>query len=70
MQFRDHHLNISVMLNGKPFKAIVDTGAPDTTLFAEEAKRVFDLSKDSPNAIAYRTADRNRPPSEYVFGSR
>lgn len=68
MQFRDHHLNISVMLNGKPFKAIVDTGAPDTTLFAEEAKRVFDLSKDSPNAIA---SDSGPEPGsfEYVFES-
>ena len=47
MPFRNHHINTPVMLNGKSFKAILDTGAPGTTLFAHEAKHVFDTTKES-----------------------
>lgn len=47
MTFRDHHLIIPVTLNGKTFNAIIDTGAPGTTLTAPEAKRVFDVTADS-----------------------
>jgi predicted aspartyl protease len=68
MLFRDHHINIPVMLNGKPFKAMVDTGAPGVTLLAPEAKRVFDITKDSPGSI---TSDSGPEPRrfEYIFDS-
>lgn len=68
MQFRDHHINISVMLDGKPIKAIVDTGAPDTTLFAEEAKRAFDITKESTGSIVASSGPEPRP-FEYIFGN-
>jgi predicted aspartyl protease len=44
MRFADHHLILNVMLDDHPFRAIIDTGAPNTTLTMEEAKRVFDLA--------------------------
>ncbi len=47
MHFVGHHLVLDVMLDGHPFRAIVDTGAPSTTLTMEEAKRVFDLTAEN-----------------------
>lgn len=49
MKFIDHHLRIDVELNGRKFRAILDTGATDTTLTAGDARRVFDLTEDSPD---------------------
>ena len=46
MRFEAHHLILDVMLDDHPFRAIVDTGAPNTTLTMEEAKRVFGLTGD------------------------
>lgn len=68
MLFRDHHLIVQVLLNGKPFKAIIDTGAPRTTLFDDEAKRVFDITESSPGSVV---KDAGPPPRdfEYVFDS-
>ena len=66
MQFRDHHINIPLLLNSKPFKATVDTGAPGTTLLAPEAKRVFDLTGESPGITVSSTGPEPRP-FEYTF---
>ena len=49
MQFLDSHLVVDVSLDGHSFKAIVDTGATDTTLSMAEAKRVFDITPDDRN---------------------
>ncbi|HKU54350.1 MAG TPA: aspartyl protease family protein [Rhizomicrobium sp.] len=46
MRFPDHHLILDVSLDGHPFRAIVDTGAPDTILSMAEAKRVFDITAE------------------------
>ena len=49
MVFRqDHHLRIPVVLNGHAFNAIIDTGAPVSTIMADEAKRVFGLAGPAP----------------------
>jgi predicted aspartyl protease len=68
MLFRDHHINIPVLLNGKPFKAIMDTGAPGTTLLAPEAKRVFDITRESPGITISSSGPEPRP-FEYIFDS-
>lgn len=44
MHFMNRHLILNVTLDGHTFRAIVDTGAPGTTLFASEAQRVFGLN--------------------------
>jgi predicted aspartyl protease len=49
MRFADHQLNLNVSLDGHPFKALIDTGAPDTTLSMAEAKRVFDITAEDRN---------------------
>jgi len=46
MRLVDRHLHLDVMLDGHPFRAMIDTGATGTTLTTEEAKRVFDLSAE------------------------
>lgn len=49
MTFReDHHLRIPVVLNDHTFNAIIDTGAPTSTIMASEAKRVFGLDGPAP----------------------
>ena len=44
MRFMNNHLILDVMLDGHPFRAMVDTGAPETILYMSEAKRVFGLA--------------------------
>jgi hypothetical protein len=56
MRFVDHHLNLDVTLDGHKFKAMIDTGAPETTLTMAEAKRVFGVTAE----------DRDKP-FEHVF---
>lgn len=46
MRFWDHHLILDISLDGRPFRAILDTGAPGTTLSMAEAKRVFDIAAE------------------------
>jgi len=47
MRFPDHHVILDVSLDGHPQRAILDTGAPVTTLSRAEAKRVFDIAADN-----------------------
>jgi len=56
MRFLDHHLILDVSLDGHSFRAIIDTGAGDTTLTMGEARRVFGL-----------TATDSEKPFEHVF---
>jgi predicted aspartyl protease len=56
MHFTDNHLNLDVTLDGHPLRAMIDTGAPDTTLTVAEARRVFGI-----------TAENNDEAFEHVF---
>lgn len=47
MRFDGHHLILDVTLDDHPFRAIIDTGAPGTTLSMAEAKRVFGLTAEN-----------------------
>lgn len=49
MKLLDNHLHVDVVLDGHPFRAIIDTGASGTILTASEAKRVFGLTEDTPD---------------------
>jgi hypothetical protein len=48
MHFKDHHLNLSVTLDGQPVKAMIDTGASNTVLYTSAAKQMFGVTADSP----------------------
>ncbi len=57
MRFADHHLNLDVSLDGHHIRAMIDTGAPRTTLTMAEAKRVFDITaqdQDKPFEHAFQ----------------
>jgi predicted aspartyl protease len=56
MRFVDHHLNLDVTLEGHPLRAMIDTGAPRTTLYMAEASRTFGI-----------TAEDGDKPFEHVF---
>jgi predicted aspartyl protease len=62
----DNHLALSVTLDGRPIKAMIDTGSPDTVLTTEAAKQAFDLTADSPGAKQLDGAGNDRT-FEYVF---
>jgi len=49
VRFMDHRLTLTVSLDGHPFKALIDTGAEDTTLSMAEAKRVFGVTVEDRN---------------------
>jgi len=63
---RDIHIWIPVTLDGKPFKAALNTGAARTTMSAKVAKYVFDVTAESPGAVPLGSFDGN--PEHKVFG--
>ncbi|HET7085056.1 MAG TPA: aspartyl protease family protein [Rhizomicrobium sp.] len=66
MLLRDNHVNLDVTLDGHTFKAIIDTGAPNTTLTTAEAKRVFGITADMPGDKQIYE-DRGEKAFEHVF---
>ncbi|HEY2011281.1 MAG TPA: pepsin/retropepsin-like aspartic protease family protein [Rhizomicrobium sp.] len=49
------HIRIPVKVDGKDLTAEIDTGAGNTTMTAEAARRIFDLTSDSPGSIPLNT---------------
>lgn len=66
MKLRDYHVNLDVTLDGHPFKAMIDTGASNTTLTIAEAKRVFGITADTPGDKQIYE-DRGEKAFEHVF---
>jgi predicted aspartyl protease len=52
MKLKNNHLVVEVMLDGHAVKAIIDTGAPNTTLTAAAARRLFGVAADTMDQIA------------------
>ena len=52
----DPHIRVPITLEGKTFDAVLNTGAPNSTMSAETAKRVFGLTADSPGSVPLGTA--------------
>lgn len=46
---QDGEIRLIMTLDGNDLDTVLDTGAPDTTLSLQAARRVFDLDTDSPN---------------------
>jgi len=53
MRFWDHHLNLSVSLDGHAVRAMIDTGAPSTTLSAMTAKQEFGVPSEGAGGKAF-----------------
>ena len=51
MTFRNRHIRLTVKVDGKDLTAEVDTGAPNTTMYAEAANRLFDIVPESAGNI-------------------
>lgn len=49
--FHKRHVRFTVKVDGKDLTAEMDTGAPNTIMHAEAAKRLFDLAPDSPGNV-------------------
>ena len=61
----DAQIRLPVTLDGKTFRAIVDTGAPGTAISAGAAERAFGVTVNSPGAI--RSSDPDDAAFGYVF---
>jgi predicted aspartyl protease len=48
VELRNNHIHVSVTLDGQKFDAIIDSGAPNSSLSAEAARRFFGLTPASP----------------------
>jgi hypothetical protein len=53
----DHHIVIPVTLDGHPFRAMIDTGAPDTLIDADDARRVFDINEPGKDDVVLHDID-------------
>ena len=49
--FHKRHIRFTVKVDGKDLSAEMDTGAPNTVMHAEAARRLFDLEPDSPGNL-------------------
>ena len=52
MTFHKRHIQLPVQVDGKRLIAEIDTGATNTAMMAEVAKRVFDITPESPGNVA------------------
>jgi len=53
--FHKRHIRFTVKVDGKDLTAEMDTGAPNTVMHAEAARRLFDLEPDSPGNVPLNT---------------
>jgi len=53
--FHKRHIRFTVKVDGKDLTAEMDTGAPNTVMHAEAARRIFDLKPDSPGNVPLNT---------------
>ncbi len=60
-------ISISIKLNGKEIRAVIDTGSPETFLSTRTAERVFDLTRESPGAEAMSLDDEDVDKSKKSF---
>ena len=51
MTFRNRHIRLPVIVDGKELRAEIDTGATNTTMMASAAKRLFDIVPETPGNI-------------------
>jgi hypothetical protein len=63
---RDIHIFVPVTLDGKPFRAVINTAANNSTLSANTAKFQFGITADSPDSKPLGSFDGN--PDHKVFG--
>ena len=57
MLFRDGHMRVTANINGKDVRAIIDTGAPLSSIKGAEAKRLFDVDENTAGNIDAGTVD-------------
>lgn len=63
---RDVHIWVPVTLDGKSFKAALNTGAARSTMSAKVAKFVFDVTADTPGSVPLGAVGGN--PDHKIFG--
>jgi hypothetical protein len=66
VDFRDGHLNLDVMLDGKKFHAVLDTGAPVTTTGVTDVVDAFDFERGSPELPVIEESKKN--PNVKIYG--
>ena len=62
----DTHIRVPVTLDGKTFKAIIDTGATISSMSAAVARSAFGITADAPGAVRLNTGGSD--PDDQRFG--
>ena len=55
MTFRNRHIRLPVVVDGRELKAEIDTGASNTTMTASAAKRLFDIVPETAGNVPLNT---------------
>jgi Tfp pilus assembly protein PilF len=65
----EHRITLPLVLSGKKVSVLLDTGAPESVLSLSAAKRLFDLTPDSPGmqSDGFTTDDRGRTYKKYRY---
>lgn len=69
--FRNNHINMTLTVENRPVSAILDTGATDTFMDMDFAKRAYGLTADSPGMTpnGYANNDPALPIYRHVFST-
>jgi predicted aspartyl protease len=65
----DNQIIVNVMLDGKPLKAVLDTGAENSTLFLKTAQRQFGLTPGAPDTPSAGTVNGKLAAYQHTFKS-
>jgi len=67
--YRGSHINVPVSINGKDFKAALNTTAQTSSMTSDTAKFIFGVTADSPGATPLNSPDGNpeHRPFRYTF---
>ncbi|HWU55285.1 MAG TPA: aspartyl protease family protein [Rhizomicrobium sp.] len=57
--YRGSHINVPININGKDFKAALNTASQISTMSADTAKFIFGITADSPGAVPLDSPDGN-----------
>jgi hypothetical protein len=67
--YRGSHINVPVSINGKDFKAALNTASQTSAMSTDTAKFIFGVTADSPGAVPLDSPDGNpeHRPFRYTF---
>ena len=65
----DNHIIVPVTVDGREFRAVIDTGSSTSTIRVNDAERAFDLTPGSPDmaVVGYLDSEKSAPIYAHAF---